>query len=136
MPKEDPIGEPEVSFAPNVKCVQVVQVMVDQEHIILYRNHVGLFYCTPSYPTQFYPFENVINVYQNLHGNPILLEDNHKNQFAIVTRDEMNTYIGEGIHVQYHVKRVTFDNLRRYPRSIASTRGNSIPRPDGVEPSW
>ena len=74
--------EPEVSSKPtisNVSSVLVMQILIDQEHIVLYKNHVGVYYKTPASPTQFYPFENVINVYHNLQGHPIVLEDDHKN---------------------------------------------------------
>lgn len=78
-----------------------------------YRNHVGLIYSTPAYPTQFYPFENIINVYSNLSGNPIVLEDDYRNKFRIVNRDEIATYTWEGILIQHNATRANYENLRK-----------------------
>ena len=59
---------------------------------------MGLYYKTLASPTQFYPFENVINVYHN--EDPIVLEDDHRNRYTIVIRNELDTYTWEGILVE------------------------------------
>ena len=134
---EPPIGEPEVSSAPNVSCVPVARILSDQEHVVLYRNHVGLIYSTPASPTQFYPFKNIINVYSNLHGNPIVLEDDYRNIFHIVGRDEISAYTWEGVPIQHNAVRANFANIRKAtpapPKSTNTTWGANSPRPRSAD---
>ena len=69
-------AEPEVSsHGYTISYVPVYRIMLDQNHIILYRNDMGVYYRTNMSPTQFYPFDNVINVHHNARGEPIKLED-------------------------------------------------------------
>ena len=53
---------------------------------------MGVFYHTTISPTQFNTFENVINVYHNAKGEPIILEDDHKNCYIVVPEYELGTY--------------------------------------------
>ena len=68
----------------DVSHVHVTKVMLDQKNVVLYRNCVGVFYCTPMYSMHTYPLENIIKVYHDEKGEPMALEDDCKNQFRIV----------------------------------------------------
>ena len=81
--------------------------MIDQNHVILYRNDMGVHYKTMTLPTQFYPFDNVINVYHNSKGEPIKLEDDQGNRYTIISRNELETYTWESIPVELHPVRAT-----------------------------
>ena len=63
--------------------------------MILYRNDMGVYYRTNMSPTQFYPFENVINVHHNARGESIKFEDDLKNCYTVVPRYELGTYTWE-----------------------------------------
>ena len=58
--------------------------MLDESHVIFYRNDMGVYYRTNMSPTQFYPFENVINVHHNARGEPIKLGDDLKIFYTVV----------------------------------------------------
>ena len=73
----------------------------------------GYIITPPKSPTQFYPFENVINVYQNLQGDPIALEDDHRNRFTIVTCEELGTYTREGKPMEVNIVRATSTHYMR-----------------------
>ena len=73
--------------------------MIEQEHAVLYRNSVGVFYSTTMSPTRIYPFENLIKVYHDLNGNVLSLEDDYANRYRIVNTDELYTYTWRGVPV-------------------------------------
>ena len=77
--------------------------MLDQSHVIIYRNDMGVFYRTTMSPTQFYPIENVINVYHNARGEPIKLEDDLKNCYTLVLGYEVGTYTWESLPIKMHL---------------------------------
>ena len=64
----------------------------------------------------------MINVYQNLHGDLIALEDGHSNNFTIVTREELGTYTWEEKLVEVNTKRATLSHYMR-PRVAQKTSG-------------
>ena len=79
--------------------------MLDQSHVILYCNDMGVYYCTTMSPTQLYPFENVINVYHNTNGELVKLEDDHKNNYTVVPSYELETYTWESLPIELHLVR-------------------------------
>ena len=85
--KDPSTSDSEVSSETNpmdVSHVHVERIMLDQEHVILYKNSVGVFYCTSLSAMHTFPLKNVINVYHDENGNTIALEDDCKNQYRIV----------------------------------------------------
>ena len=93
---------------------------------------MGVFYQTNMSPTQFYPFENVINVHHNARGEPIKLEDDLKNCYIVVPWYELGTYTWESIPIDMHLVKATaahFHDITKRPRLIVSTRERSLPLP-------
>ena len=107
MPRHySPQVELEVSsHVDTILYVPIYHIMLDQNHVILYCNDMGAFYHTAMSPTQFYPFENVINVYHNGRGEPIQLEDDHKNCYTVVPGYELETYTWESLPIELHMVR-------------------------------
>lgn len=102
--------EPEVSSRPehlNVSFVHVVHIMIDQEHTILYRNHIELFKSTLTTPTRIYPFKNLIKLYHDGNGNTLSLEDDFANKYRTVHQEELDTYSCWGVPILFHAKVAT-----------------------------
>ena len=77
--------------------------MLDQSHVILYRNDMGVFYWSNMSPTWFYPSENVVYVHHNARGEPVKLEDELKNYYTVVPGYELGTYTWESIPIDMHL---------------------------------
>ena len=134
MPRHyNPQIEPEVSSPPDtLSYVPVYRIMLDQSHVILYRNNMGVFYCTTMSPTQFYTFENVINVYHNERGEQIKLEDDLKKCYMVVLRYELGTYTWESLPIEMHLVWAMvahFHEVMERPEPIVSSRDRSMPLP-------
>ena len=125
--------EPVVSsHGHTISYVPVYRIMLDQSHVMLYRNDMGVYYRTNMSPTQFYPFENVINVHRNARGDPIKLEDDQKNSYTVVPGYELGTYTWESIPIDLHIVRATtehFHGVSKRPRPSMVTRERSMPLP-------
>ena len=83
-------------------------------------------------PTQFYPFENVINVYHNSKGEPVKLEDDHKNSYTVVRGYELETYTWGSLLVGLHLVHTTiahFHEVLARTRPIVPPREMSLPPP-------
>ena len=91
-------------------------VMLDQSHVILYRNDMGVYYRTNMSPTQFYPFENVINVHHNARGEPINLEYDLKNCYIVVSGYELGTYAWDSIPIDLHIGRALAEHTSMVSR--------------------
>ena len=89
--------------------------MIDQNHVILYQNDMGVFYCTMMSPTQIYLFENVINIYHNSKEEPMILEDDHKNKYTIVTRYELESHTWESISIELQLVHATSTHFHKMP---------------------
>lgn len=58
IPRDPPSLDPKVSSQitlVSVSQVQVARIMLDQDHVVLYRNSVGVFYCTSMSFMHTYP---------------------------------------------------------------------------------
>ena len=80
--------------------------------------------------TQFYPFENVINVYHNSKGESVKLEDDHKNIYMVVPIYELDTRTWESISIELHLVRATathFHKVSTITRPIVPPRERSGP---------
>ena len=93
---------------------------------------MGVYYRKTMSPTQFYPFENVINVYHNTKGELVKLEDDHKNNYTMVPGYELETYTWESLPIELHLVRATaahFHEVSTRPRPIVRARERSLPPP-------
>ena len=120
------------SHGHTISYVPVYHIMLDQSRVILYRNDMGAYYRTNMSPTQFYPFENVINVHHNARGEPIKLEDDLKNCYTVVLGYELGTYTWESIPIDLHFVRATtkhFHGVLERPRPSVVMRERSMPLP-------
>ena len=134
MPRHySPQIEPNVSSPiDTLSYVHIYRIMLDQSHVILYWNDMGVFYCTIMSPTQFHPFENVINVYHNSKGEPMKLEYDHKNSYPIVSGYELETYTWELLPIELHWVCATiahFHEVSAITRPIVPPRELSGPPP-------
>ena len=94
--------KPEVSSRPEptmLSFVPVICIMIDQEHVALYQNCIGLFYSCLMDLAELFPLENTISVSHDRNGDTISLKDDNGNNCRIVHREEIEIYTWRGVPV-------------------------------------
>lgn len=131
-PTTIPKLEPEVSLKPlahKVSSMHVSRVRLNQDHVALYKNNVGVYYGTKMSVKHTYPLENVIHIYHDEKGDTAALEDDCKNQFSIVHGNELERYTWEGRPILLHRNRAKVAHSRDEKKpSSKPTRPLTPPR--------